>query len=153
VAVAPGALTSVQTIQIFLDGAHAEDHFRFTPIVKPVPAALWGSALTPGVNGERFVERALAGFTVTPREDVEPATGTSLLRDDWQYSDGPATPAYRWEPVPGDQLTGAPAQADLVRSTITAAGPADARARLLMALGIDAPVEVDPSIADEFITA
>jgi hypothetical protein len=152
-AVAPGALTAKQTIKIFLDGTPAEDHFDFTPIVKPVPAALWGSALTPDLNGERFVARSLAGFTITPRADVEPATGTSVRRADWEYSNGRVAPVYRWEPTPGDQLTGPPATAGTVRSTITAAGPADARARLLTALGIDTPVDVAPSIANEFITA
>ena len=152
-AVAPGALTSEQTFKILLDdGAHAEDQFSFTPIVKPVPAALWGSALTPDLNAEPFVERSLAGFTITPHEDTAPATGTTVRRDDWQYSDGRVAPVYQWEPTPGDQLTGLPATACTVRHTITAAGPVDARARLLTALGIDTPVEVLPSIADEFIT-
>jgi hypothetical protein len=90
-AVAPGALTSVQTIKISLRDAPAEDRFDFTPIIKPVPAALWGSTLTPDLNGERFVERSLAGFTITPRADAEPVTGTSVRRDDWQYSDGRVT--------------------------------------------------------------
>jgi hypothetical protein len=152
-AVAAGALTSVQTIQIFLDRAPVGDLFRFTPIVKPVPAALWGSTPTPGLNGERFVERSLAGFTIAPQKDVEPAQGTSLTRKDWWYSDGLVTPTYQWEPAPGDRLTGPRATAGIVRGTITEAGPADARARLLAALGIGTPVEVDPSIADEFITA
>ena len=150
-AVAPGALTSVQIIKICLGDAPAEDRFDFTPIIKPVPAALWGSTLTPDLNGERFVERSLAGFTITPRADAEPVTGTSVRRDDWWYSDGRVTPVYRWEPAPGDQLTGPQAQAGTVRDTITADGPAAARTRLLAALGIDTPVEVDSSIADEFI--
>ncbi|HET9971767.1 MAG TPA: DUF6603 domain-containing protein [Streptosporangiaceae bacterium] len=152
-AVVPGALTSELTIKILLDdGAHAEDQFSFTPIVKPVPAALWGSALTPDLNAEPFVERSLAGFTITPHEDAEPAAGTTVQRDDWQYADGPVTPAYQWEPAPGDELTGPQATADSVRSTIDADGPEHARARLLAALGIDTLIAVEPSIADEFIT-
>ncbi|HEU5391085.1 MAG TPA: DUF6603 domain-containing protein [Streptosporangiaceae bacterium] len=152
-AVAPGALTSELTIEISLGGTRAEDQFRFTPVVKPVPAALWGTALTPDLNAEPFVERSLAGFTITPHEDTEPAAGTTVQRDDWQYADGLVTPTYQWEPAPGDQLTGPQATAGSVRSSIDADGPQAARTHLLAALGIDIPVAVEPSVADEFITA
>ena len=152
-AVAPGQLTSVQGIRISLDGRDAEDHFTFTPVVKSVPAALWGRSGPPDVNADRLVARALSGFTIRPKDDVEPATGTTLQRADWQYSDGPTTPTYTWENPPDAQLNGPPAAADTVRSTITAAGPTAARARLLGALGVTAPVDVDASIADELSIA
>ena len=152
-AVAPGQLTSVQGIRISLDGKDAEDHFSFTPVVKPVPAALWGRSGPPDVNADRLVARALSGFTIRPKDDVEPATGTTLQRADWQYSDGPTTPTYTWENSPDAQLNGPTAAADTVRPTITAPGPTGARARLLDALGITAPVDVDASIADELSIA
>ena len=152
-AVAPGQLSSVQGIRISLDGKDAEDHFSFTPVVKPVPAALWGRSGPPDVNADRLVARALSGFTIRPKDDVEPATGTTLQRADWQYSDGPTTPTYTWENPPDAQLNGPTAAADTVRSTITAPGPTGARARLLDALGITAPVDVDASIADELSIA
>ena len=151
--IAAGRLATTLTVTITRDGAAAEAHFGFTPIVKPMPAALWGGSLAPALGGDRFVDRALAGFEIRPLNDVESVTGQTLHRDGWQYTDAPTVPTYRWEPAQVPQLSGPAATADVVRATLTAPDTVAARQRLLSGLGVEAPIDVDPSIADQYATA
>jgi hypothetical protein len=151
-AVPAGALTASHTIQISRDGESAEQHFTFTPIIKRLPAALWGDKLVPALGDEDFVERALAGFEIRPAADAEPTAGTTVAKDDWQYADTPVAPTYHWETGSPGPLGGDPARAQAIRDTITADSTVAARSRLLAALGITTPVEVDASVADAFPT-
>ncbi|MFL5804864.1 MAG: DUF6603 domain-containing protein [Roseiflexaceae bacterium] len=152
-AVAKGGLTSTHTISITLNGSAAEGHFTFTPIVKNVPAALWGGDLKPDLNGPRFVDRALSGFEIRPMQDVEPDRGSASSRDDWQYNQAPVVPSYSWEsqqpPTAGDDG----ASRGRIKDTIVAAETAGARARLLDALEIDAKIDLDPSAVGALIAA
>lgn len=145
-AVRAGDLRASHTVRIHLDSAPAEKRFLFTPIVKRVPVALWGGSPTPTLNEDHFVERALSGFEIRPRDEVEPATGTTVDRDGWRYVDAPVTPSYRWEPAA--QTDGEPINAAQIRNTIAADPVVAARTRLLAALGVVTPVDVDASIAD-----
>jgi Family of unknown function (DUF6603) len=145
-----GKLTASHIIEIRLNGARVEqEYFGFTPVIKRLPAALWGAKLTPDLGDADFVERALAGFEIRPGAGAEPTAGATVARDDWQYADAPTTPTYRWGAA-ARPLGGEPARAPTVRDTIAAA--AGARSRLLAALGITAPVNVDASVADAFPT-
>jgi hypothetical protein len=149
-AVAAGDLKASQTIRILLNGGPAEQHFHFAPIFKKAPAALWGGSLSPNLNGARFIERVLSGFEVRPKDDVEPVTGTSVSRAGWQYTDAPVRPSYSWEGRPGPEVGGEPASAARVRDTIAQTAAVTARTRLLAALRVDAPIDVDASVADAF---
>lgn len=158
VAVAPmalpaGELTATHTIRIQHDGVAAEHLFSFTPIIKRLPAALWGSDPTPSLSGASFVERALSGFEIRPGADAEPATGATVGRDDWQYADAPVVPSYRWENSPTDPLGGEPASAARIRDTIATDATVAARTRLLAVLGINTPIDINASAADAFVTA
>jgi hypothetical protein len=152
-AVSADEITSTHTINITRDGSDAGQDFAFTPIVKKVPAALWGGALKPDLNGPRFVDRALSGFEITPAQDVEPDKGSLISRDDWEYNDAPGERHYSWEsgqpPTAGDD---GPSRAR-IKDTIAAPETVAARVRLLDALKIDAPIELDPSVADAFVAA
>jgi uncharacterized protein DUF6603 len=149
-AVPAGAVTARQAIRIRRNSQPAETYFRFTPVLKRVPAALWGGSLAPSLNGAGFVDRALSGFEVRPKAGVEPVTGTTVSRDGWQYADAPVTPTFGWESRPTGQ--GEPVSAARIRDTIAADSTVDARTRLLAALGVTAPVDVDASVADAFTT-
>ncbi|GIH15128.1 DUF6603 domain-containing protein [Rugosimonospora africana] len=151
-AVPAGALTASHTIEISRNGQRAEQHFTFTPVIKRLPAALWGDKLTPALGDADFVERALAGFEIRPGADAEPTAGTTVAKDDWQYVDAVVTPTYHWESGTPGPLGGEPAQAQAIRDTIAAGSTVAARDRLLAALGITAPVDVDASVADAFLT-
>ncbi|MEN3310157.1 MAG: hypothetical protein V7603_6359 [Micromonosporaceae bacterium] len=151
-AVPAGALSASHTIRIRRDGEPAERYFSFTPVIKRLPAALWGARLIPALGDADFVERALTGFEIRPNADAGPITGTTVSRDDWQYADAPVTPTYGWETGPAAPLGGDPARAPAIRDTIAADTTVAARTRLLAAMGITAPVDVDASIADAFST-
>lgn len=152
-AIPAGELTATHTIRIQHDGVAAEHLFSFTPIIKRLPAALWGGNPAPSLGAAGFVERALSGFEIRPGADAEPSTGATVGRDDWQYADSPVVPSYRWEDSPADPLGGQPASAPGIRDTIAADATVAARTRLLAVLGITTPIDIDASIADAFGTA
>jgi hypothetical protein len=151
-AVRAGTLTASHTIVIRRDGVAAEQHFSFTPVIKRLPAALWGERLAPSLGDADFVERALSGFEIRPNADTEPTAGTLVSRDDWRFADAPVMPTYGWETRPTGPIGGEPASAPTIRATIGTDSTVAARARLLDVLGITAPVDVDASIADMYGT-
>ncbi len=60
-------LTTKQAIAI------TKDDFKYIPILKKVPAGLWGNSLTPELNGEKFIDNALSGFEIQPGGTPDPA--------------------------------------------------------------------------------
>jgi hypothetical protein len=71
------ALNSTQTITILCNGAAVgENTFKYRPILKKVPVALWGESMSPELNGNQFVENALCGFEI--QVAAEPAAGGSV---------------------------------------------------------------------------
>jgi hypothetical protein len=148
-----GAFAASQTLRIRRDGQPAEQYFSFTPVVKRLPAALWGAHLTPALGDADFVEQALSGFEIRPAAAADPDTGATVGRNKWQYDDAPVSPTFGWQAGPGEPIGGERATAAVVRDTIAAATTVTARARLLNALGVTATIDVDPSAADAFVTA
>lgn len=72
----PGTrLKSSYSVTITRGGKPAEQEFVFTPITKPVPAAMWGqldAQLKPRLDAEALVQHTLAGFEIRP---AAPAQG------------------------------------------------------------------------------
>ncbi|MFK0732704.1 MAG: DUF6603 domain-containing protein [Gloeotrichia echinulata HAB0833] len=111
-------LTSKHIIQIVHGEGDKSNDFQFTPILKAVPAGLWGEPeLTvigdkkylnpPKLNGEQFVENTLAGFTITAAEP--PDSGHSAVIDcqKLQYDTELISDAYSWENLTQDDVTSA----------------------------------------------
>lgn len=71
-------VTTTQTITITDGSTDVSDRFEYVPILKSVPAGLWGKPnlttdknnkqhlLPPSVNGQRLLENTLAGFEIRP---------------------------------------------------------------------------------------
>lgn len=76
------------------------DQFYCIPILKKMPAALWGDELTPSVNGNRFIENVLAGFTIQPAEAPMPGETHDIDQGNLQYSTENANQAYQWQTIP-----------------------------------------------------
>jgi hypothetical protein len=129
----------------------AEADFAFGPVLKHVPVALWGTTLTPPVNGPAFVRDTLAGFVVTPAAQPAPGATADIDRAALLYDADDVPAAFAW----GELLSFVPQDfgddeeaADRERraavgESINAQATADARARLLGALAVTAEVRLD----------
>ncbi|MEV4377154.1 DUF6603 domain-containing protein [Streptosporangium sp. NPDC049644] len=78
VGAAPGTFTSVQTIKVTRGGETVNSAFRFEPVGKSLPAALWGDRLTPSLGEPALRDDLLTGYVVRPNPPREPATIQSL---------------------------------------------------------------------------
>ncbi|ROO86105.1 hypothetical protein EDD29_3668 [Actinocorallia herbida] len=75
VGLAPDDFASVHHVSLTRAGADATSLFRFEPAGKNLPAALWGTRLTPSLTDPALIENALTGYTITP---VPPHSGRSV---------------------------------------------------------------------------
>jgi hypothetical protein len=83
--VKPDKFISTHTITITRDNLKAENEFAFTPILKNVPAGLWGDTLKPDLNGQALIEQALTGFEITPKEPPTSDKTAFVYRKNLQY--------------------------------------------------------------------
>ena len=104
----PDALGSTQTITITKDGASSSvaDQFSYLPVLKALPAALWGKPQMDGsflkpldVNAKtKFVEDTVAGFEIRPQQPKsQPEVPPSIDRDKSAYELESIAGAYQWE--------------------------------------------------------
>ncbi|MEV4575645.1 DUF6603 domain-containing protein [Nonomuraea jabiensis] len=90
-------VVSTHEITILRDGVAAETHFRYAPVGKDLPAALWGDELTPSLKKPALVKNVLTGYEITPLPPEEPATSAGLPLT--ALTSGAATPkqgAFSW---------------------------------------------------------
>jgi hypothetical protein len=148
-----GDLNTTHSLAITRDGVLVGEEFQYTPILKQVPAALWGESMTPVLNGSAFVQNTLAGFTVTPGQP--PVPGVTVQVDQAVLAGVPQTVpgAYRWTgqvpaftPDTQDDAT----RRQTIADALTSAAPV--REAILQALGIDpGQVRLNPGLADVFV--
>ncbi|GAB3279505.1 DUF6603 domain-containing protein [Kineosporia babensis] len=98
----PGTFTSVQTINITQGTTPVNASFRFEPVAKSLPAALWGEELTPTLSKEALCEDMLTGYVVRPTPPVRPATTSSLPVSSLQSATALFVEhhAFEWVPLP-----------------------------------------------------
>ncbi|WP_217554333.1 DUF6603 domain-containing protein [Streptomyces sp. GbtcB6] len=80
------------------DGSRADDGFRYQPVTKNLPAAMWGDRLLPSVTDPALVDDLLTGYTIRPLPPAEPATPPYLPRAVLRATTALDTQqdAYRW---------------------------------------------------------
>jgi hypothetical protein len=156
--IAPMAVASYvarQTVRILKDGNPKEGHFDFVPVRKKVPAAMWGRSFSPSLNGPAFVENALAGFEIRPKDRPRPGATAAINPDVLQYSTETVADAFKWESfaefVPG---AGSDTERRLaVKHSLASAAAAAARSQLLTAFGMQTTVTADAAAADALLAA
>jgi Family of unknown function (DUF6603) len=96
-------LTSTYTIEITRDSKtnHVESDFLYQPILKKVPSGLWGESREPDLNGEHFIENALTGFEITPKQEPKPVETAAIGKDKLQFSTTSLSAAYSLEQFKG----------------------------------------------------
>ena len=154
--------------EIHLTGPDTIDEFHFEPLFKKVPAALWdeplpsadGKPAKPDLNGKRFIDNALTGFKMRPKNP--PASGHShqILKDDVAYSTHFVEDAFSFETEQTFQIqsitqTGTVKnEKDFINAHILDKNVVDTRNQLLKDLGFQPEtlgLDLDSSIADVFV--
>ncbi|HEY0737440.1 MAG TPA: DUF6603 domain-containing protein [Herpetosiphonaceae bacterium] len=135
---------SVQIISITREDEDVEEEFTYAPILKPVPSALWGQALLPGVNDDRFIQSALSGFEIRPKAQPNPAKTKDLKRSDLQYHEDDFPTPFHWQSIPPFTAAQANSQArsQIIKDTLADTAVAHARSQLLEALSVRAAIEL-----------
>ncbi len=151
------SLRSVHTITITRDGKSVEEEFEFRPILKNVPAGLWGQSLTPDLKAEALIKGVLSGFEIRPQKPHQPGETQPFPRSNLQYEIEPIANAYYWEELPPfkpSSLEEAPRREKIKDSIEQVNGK---RESLLKALGvseeISEEINVGQSIAYDFLIA
>ncbi|MCL2923186.1 MAG: hypothetical protein MGF17_00760 [Trichodesmium sp. MAG_R04] len=73
------------------------EHFSPHPILKKVPAALWGTKLNPEVNGEHFLDNGLTGFRITPAGPPKADRTKSINKSNLRFDLSPIPNAFHRE--------------------------------------------------------
>ncbi|GAA4198617.1 hypothetical protein GCM10022252_49400 [Streptosporangium oxazolinicum] len=101
VGAAPGTFTSTQTITITRGKDTANSAFRFDPVGKSLPAALWGDQLTPSLGKPALRDNLLTGYVIRPNPPREPATTQSLPLSRLKAATSLSSdPAFSWTALP-----------------------------------------------------
>jgi hypothetical protein len=155
-AVAPANLSTKHKIQIdrIVDqvGVSAEDYFDFVPIKKRAPAGLWGKTLTPSVNGRDYIEQALSGFEIRPKNPPEPGMTSDIDIGALQYDPTNVQNAFYWETFNSFSVSpdSDDARRERIRSSLMREETIAARNRLLQDLGLSSNLTLSESTADAF---
>jgi hypothetical protein len=145
---APAQVTSTHAVTLMrVDESGTEKDakadFAFTPVLKSVPYALWGSKLSPGLKDPGLVERVVSGFTLTPAAGPAPGETAVVDRDRLSYDQEDVEGAYAWGA--GDPAFAASGLDDAARrqsiaGTLASDAAASLRAKLGDALKVDASI-------------
>ena len=134
-----------------------EGDFIFTPILKKMPAALWGSKQAKDLNlhtDPAFIERALTGFTIIPKTPIVPTQGKPLARKDLAYDLTTVAAAFNWEQATNtDILNTLGLHAPDAKQQIAAISgdPDHSRAGLLTTLDMNDLLDFGPTPENNFM--
>lgn len=148
-------VSSTMTLK-FEDQKHQE-LFKFEPILKKVPEAIWGKPAPeiqlfrpkPDLNGARFVENSLAGFRLTPNNPPKPGNTHSIEKSLFQYSTHEVADAFEFEEH-NDFLS----NEVMIGKHIMEKKTIDNRDKVLKSLGFNLDTfgySIDDSLMDSFV--
>ena len=148
-------LATKQTATITRNGSSVEGDFTFTPVLKNVPAGMWGTSLTPSLNSQQFIPKTLAGFEIKPALRPPKSETADIDRSNLQFTEQSIGSAYDWQII--SSFT-ASAQTDAqrrqaIKDSIISNNTATARSQILHAMGITDEIDVDMTIAEAFLVA
>jgi hypothetical protein len=154
VGVPAGMLSSTQTITVEREtepGAWVDvtQELGFTPVLKNVPYAMWGSEVTPDTKSPRMVQGVVSGFEVTPAAGPAPGATAVVDRDNLRFDQEDLPAAFAWgaaDPPFAPSGMAEDARRTRIADTLASGAAAQARADLCAALGLAAPA-VDAATA------
>ena len=90
---------SQYTISITENKTGVEAEFEYIPIRKNVPAALWGESSDTNLDGKKFINDALSGFEIRPKNPPKPGQTQDIDRRNLSYDSESLTDYYDWQDV------------------------------------------------------
>ncbi|WP_018658348.1 DUF6603 domain-containing protein [Actinomadura flavalba] len=97
VGAAPGTFTSVHTVTVRRGDQVVNSAFRFEPVGKDLPAALWGEELRPSLGAPALRANLHTGYVVRPRPPAEPAAAQTLPLSALKAAEAMSSePAFSW---------------------------------------------------------
>lgn len=144
-----GDFRSTCSIEIARDGTHFETHFAFAPIMKNVPAALWGDEARPSANGKKLIDDTVSGFRIIPKSPPAEGSSSAIDRRNLAFSMDDVDDGYAFEPDKTFEATGEPGR-DRIQQTLRDSAVATRRRALIAAFGIqnpDAQLDIGDGVA------
>ena len=152
-------LTSEMEVRIWLDGnlvvdlGEEKNMFQIAPVLKNVPAALWGTDLVPDLNSGELIHDVIAGYEITPHGQSEGGFTREIERQKLSYEVASADQHFRGaqtRPAPYQAAADAKPQIDAVLQSQDAA---EQRRRLLQQWGFreDQDVHLRPGYASRLM--
>lgn len=127
-----------------------EDHFTFTALTKKVPAGLWGTQLKPEVNDDHFIENALAGVNIQPKNEALPGEVITVDSNFVQFETTNLPRAIVWETEKTIKVSDAPNKKTIVSEDIIQ--KKKERDDLLKALGLEFDIDLASDLGEDLIT-
>lgn len=133
-----GEFSSSFDITITRNGIPIHADFKFSPIRKNVPAALWGNRLIPKINGDSLIRDALTGFRIEPGAGPLSNHSHDIDRNLLLYTISPLDNVYLWETITSPVFQGLLDQAreNLIDAAMSDPTVTTARNSLVTALGL-----------------
>jgi uncharacterized protein DUF6603 len=149
------AFTSVLRITITREGDPVEGEFDFSPILKNVPAGLWGQSASPSLGGERFIVGALTGFEIKPKGQSVAGASKPIPAANLQIEGDTISDAFKWG-SPGRFTEVSATEQEritMIDETIESDAVRAARDQILNALGVTAEIDLEGMSAEKFLFA
>ncbi|MEM6268497.1 MAG: DUF6603 domain-containing protein [Bacteroidota bacterium] len=167
--IAAADFTSTQTVKVWKqnenDNTWSDDTSNFKPTIikKKAPSGLWGQKLKPDVNDDQFIANTFAGLEIVPSSTLIPGQSSIISTSFVKYETLPKQDAFAWgtrtDFVDGygtDEVGARTAIRDGDTESndgITGAQVVARRNAVLEALGFSATIDLDSSLADDFVLA
>ena len=88
---------SKYTISITEAETGVEQQFAYIPIYKNVPVAMWGESSQTNLKGKKFINQALSGFEIKPKNPPKPGETQNIDRRNLSYDSESLRDFYDWQ--------------------------------------------------------
>lgn len=150
---------------VSISGELKTEDFHFEPILKKMPASLWDAPIPsdggkpgkPDLNGGSFIEGALSGFVITPKQLPKLGPTQQISRENFRFTTHEVEDGFHFEEerdfVPKADLNGV-REDDYIKAHILDKEVKTAREELLTVLGFQPEtfgLDIDNTMADGFV--
>lgn len=135
------------------DGTAISSPFSLEPILTEVPSGLWGTSVEKNLKDDLLVSNVLTGFKLVPMDSGSHDSTQVISGDKLAYEETIVNGAFTFQATTRSSPTSDPSNISTINSTIVNSTAATTREGLLANLGVETPVDLTGTLADEFWTA
>ncbi len=133
-----------------------EYDFSFLPVLKNVPAGMWGESVNPDLKKDPLVKNTLAGFEIRPKATEQVSETETINTDALGLETELVQDLYEWETGNIFELEAKDddQRRDVIKTNIFADKTRATRNEMLEAMGIDLQtIDLTEAMAEDFIIA